>query len=343
MKLFIKKILILFMWYPLRITISFLPLTLVAIIGRTGGRILHLLSREKQRVMMDEFRRILPGKSVKELRVIVRDSFINYSCSELEVLLYPSMNKEFIDRVVTIEGKEHLDAALAGGRGVLLFQAHFGAFQMTMPAIGYNGYTMNQISASAAIWKEGTVSTAQSRMLDIKAQNEYTLPVKHISVTSSLRPAYHALERNEIVGITVDGGGGKRITALRFLGREAYFQTGAVDIAMSTKAAIVPAFVMSEPGLSHRLVLCPPLQVHAELGKNDNRRRVMQEFAALLESRVLRHPQHYGYTLCLRSQRAQLDAFPFFSDYSVPVTGKSGSGSRAAKDSGQGVNSRIPG
>jgi phosphatidylinositol dimannoside acyltransferase len=317
MKRLIKNVLVLFMWYPLRIAISFLPSRLVALIGRIGGLILHFLSREKQRVMSDEFSRVLPGRSAVEIQTIVRESFIIYCCSELEVLLYPSLSREYIDRIFTIDGRENLDVALGLGKGVLLFQAHFGAFQMTMPAIAYNGYTMNQISASAALWKENNASATQSRMLDIKARYEYTLPVKHISVRSSLRPAYYALEKNEIVGITVDGGGGKRTVPLRFLGRDSFFQTGGVDIALSTGAAIVPAFVVSEPGLRHRLVLCPALRVDTTLDKDENRRKVMQQFASLLEFLVLRNPEHYGYTLCLRRQMAGTDTIPFFADYGV--------------------------
>ena len=314
-KPFVKQAMILLMWYPLRLTISVLPLPLVHRIGRAGGRLLCFISREKQRLMLDEFSRVLPGHSPEALREIVRESFVNFCLSELEVLLYPSLNRAYIERVFTIEGREHLDAALARGRGVLLLQAHFGAFQMTMPAIGYSGYTMNQISASAVLWKDEGATAAQKRMLGIKARLEYTLPVKHISVTSSLRPVFNALKSNEIVGITVDGGGGKKIVPLRFLGRDSLFQTGAADLGASTGAAMVPAFIVSEPGLRHRLVLHPPLHVAAGAGKEENRLRVLTEFAALLESYVLRHPQHYGYTLALRRERANIDSYPFFSDY----------------------------
>ena len=319
MKALVKKLLILFMWYPLRIAIAFLPLPLVARIGRGGGRVLHLLSREKRGVMLEEFRRVLPGRSEPELIALVRESFANYCCSELEVLLYPSMDRRYIDRVFVIEGKEHLDAALARGRGVLLYQAHFGAFQMTMPAIGYSGYSMNQISASASVWKDGNASAAGNRMMDIKARYEYTLPVRHIPIASSLRPVFRALERNEIVGITVDGGGGRKIVPLRFLGRDSFFQTGPADLAIRTGAAIVPAFVTTEPGLRHRLVLHPPIAVDEGLAKEEGRLAILRVFVSLLESHVMRRPDHYGYTLCLRRLRARVDPYAFFADYGDPA------------------------
>lgn len=318
MKRLVKSALILFMWYPFRMVIAFLPLSWTASIGALGGKLLRAISRDKQRIIAGEFRNAFPSSAPAERDRWVGGSFANYCQSEIEVLLYPSLNRAYIERYFTVEGREHLDAALKQGRGVLLFQAHFGAFQMTMPAIGYLGYTMNQISASAAVWKENADSQAHKKMFDIKARCEYALPVKHISVTESLRPVFRALEKNEIVGITVDGGGGKKVVPLRFLGRDANFQTGAPDLAISTGAAIIPAFILTEAGLRHRLVLHPPILPDPAAGKEENRIAILRAFAAILEGYVQKRPDHYGYTLGLRRLRAAFDAHPFFNDYRSP-------------------------
>ena len=73
----------------------------------------------------------MPDKSVRNKK-IMRGSFVNYFYQRWRYF-YPVMNEAFIKRNVVIEGKEHLDNALPQGKGVLLFQAIFGAFQMTMP------------------------------------------------------------------------------------------------------------------------------------------------------------------------------------------------------------------
>lgn len=290
-------------------------------LGRIGGNLLCLLSREKQAVMADEWSRILPETHSQGIRNVVKGSFIHYCTSELEVLLYPVMNKAFIERIVTVKGNEYLDNALSKGRGVLLFQAHFGAFQMVMPVIGYSGYTMNQISASASVWKEeASGSWIQKKCFDMKADYERTLPVQHISVKSSLRPVFRALERNEIVGITVDGGEGKKVVSTDFLGRRAYLQRGGVELAIRTGAEIVPAFIITDKGLRHRLVIHPPLTINQALDKEENISKVMKAFAAILEKYVLQYPTLYGYTLYLRKARASLDLYPLFADYDASTT-----------------------
>ena len=305
------------MWYPLRWIVRLLPLKALYLLGQAGGGILHFISGGKRLLMAEEFRRVLPGESPDRIETIVKRAFQNYSTCELEVLLYPSLNTGLMNRIVSIEGKEHLDNAFSAGKGVLLFQAHFGAFQMTMPAIGYNGYKMNQISAAASVWKDASDSGIQKKTFDIKARYEYALPVNHIAVTSTMRPVFRALERNEIVGVTVDGGGGNKATKVRFLGRDANFLRGGADLALRTGAAMIPAFIVSEPNLKHRLILHAALAADQALSQEANIQKIIQNFAHLLENYVHRYPEHYGYTLCLRRTLARTDTFPFFTDYDV--------------------------
>ena len=312
---------ILFMWYPLRILVRILPHEISYRIGVMGGHILYLFSKEKRHIMSKELKLVFPGMHVDKIRNIVKSSFINYAVSELEVLFYPYMDSDFIKKVVTIEGREHLDRALREGRGVLLFQAHFGAFQMVMPAIGYSGYKMNQISSLASDWAEQSSSKVIKKTFNKKADYEHALPINHISIRASLRPAFRALEKNEIVGITIDGGGGKKVVTVKFLGRDANFQQGAVDLAIRTGATILPAFITTEKGIKHTLTIHPPLCMNNARKKDDNIRSVLGEFIELLEDYVYRYPFQYGYTLYLRRSRAGQDPYPFFKDQATSAKG----------------------
>lgn len=316
MKIFIKKILVFFMWYPLRVFIMMLPFKLIYLIGAAGGRLLYLLSKEKCRIMSEELRLSLPSEKTGAIEAIVRGSLENYCLSEIGVLLYPNLNAELIKKMTVIEGREHLDNALSKGKGVLLFQAHFGAFQMTMPAIGYSGYKMNQISASADLWKDRNASEVQGeKTFGMKAKHEYTLPVSHISIKSSLRPAFRALENNEIVGITVDGGSSKKVIPIRFLGRDANFPHGGAEMAVKTGAVIITAFMITEKDFRHRLILHPPIEVADNLDKEERIIKIVKDFAKILEGYVYKYPAHYGYYLYLRKALASLDSYPFFIDY----------------------------
>lgn len=313
-----KELLFFLMWYPLRVAVRFLPRELIYHFGVVGGRLLYMASKEKANLMASEVRKIVPSETNHgQTQKIVKKAFVNYCLSELEVLFFPTMNQEFIRKHVFISGKEHLDSSLKGGKGVLLFQAHFGAFQMVMPAIGYEGYKLSQISAPASVWKEGMNSKMQKKGFDIKTNYENLLPVQHIPFQTSIRPVFRALQRNEIVGVTVDGEGGKKWIELNFLGRKANFAQGPVEIALRTGAAIVPAFIISKKNLSYELNIHPPLEVDSTKSKNETMNELLHEFVKILERYVRQYPEQYAYMLYFRRANAASDQQPFFDDYAI--------------------------
>jgi KDO2-lipid IV(A) lauroyltransferase len=284
-------------------------------LGKIGGSLLFLISKQKRLILSDELKQVFPDLNAKSINIIVKDSFANYCMSELEVLLYPEINKEYISKHISMEGMEHLEKALSHGSGVLLLQAHFGAFQMVLPILGHCGYVINQISASASLWKSHATSAIQKIALDKKAQYENRLPIKHFPVGNIPRPLFMALRRNEIVGITSDGGAARKTVEVRFLGRTANFPQGVADLALKTGAVIVPAFIITGKNLFHRLVFHPPLEKKNHSDPSAEAAAIMQDFADILSDYVRRYPNHYGYTLCLRRVMAATDEHPLFADY----------------------------
>ncbi len=313
----IKDLALLIYWYPLRFCIRFIPLAWIYRLGKIGGHLLFLISKKKRLVLSDEMKHIFPDLNTQSIDDLVRDSFANYCMSELEVLLYPEIDKDYIRKYISMEGHDHLEKALSHGSGVLLLQAHFGAFQMVLPILGHCGYVINQISASASLWKAHATSAIQKIALDKKAQYENRLPIKHFPVGNIPRPLFMALRRNEIVGITSDGGAARKTVEVRFLGRTANFPQGVADLALKTGAVIVPVFIITEKNLSHRLVFHPPLSQKNNSDPSAEAIAIMQDFADILSEYVRQYPHHYGYTMCLRRMMASSDEHPLFTDYEL--------------------------
>lgn len=315
----LTKIFVLIRWYPLRFIVRVLPRRLTYLMALAGGRMLNVASRRKSEVLAEEFRRSFPDLTDNEVATLVRKSFENFCISEINVMLYPLMNEEFVKTTIAIQGREHLENALAKGNGVLLFQAHFGAFQMMLPAIGYSGFTINQVAAPATVWKDRAPSAIQKKAFDIKTEHESSLPVRFVSIESSMRPIFEALKRKELVGITVDGPAGTKTFKTQFLGRTASFQTGAARLAYKTGAEIVPAFVISKKGLAHEIIVHPEIGTDRSLAEEDFVQETMKQFIAHLDDHVRRQPDHFGYSLMMRREHAEHDPYSFFEDYKRTV------------------------
>ncbi|MBF0559430.1 MAG: lysophospholipid acyltransferase family protein [Nitrospirae bacterium] len=247
----LKTILQWLYWYPFRTFAQTLSFRYLYGIGKVSGIILSHFFAGKKRLFRQELERnfsgSLPGLDPDKT---IQNTFINKLQTELEVLIFPRLNSANIASVIKYRGLEHLDTALSKGKGVMLLFSHFGANQMIMPAIGYKGYTMNQLSAPPMVWVEKLphkkFSMIEKKALSIRWEHELSLPVKHINIFGSLKDALLCLKRNEILGIAIDGGGGKERIEVDFLGRKALFSTGALEIAVRTGCAVLPVFMVRD-------------------------------------------------------------------------------------------------
>jgi KDO2-lipid IV(A) lauroyltransferase len=315
----IKDLLLWIYWHPFKRIVQKIPPGMAHLLARTMGNAAFVLAIRKRRAYERELAAI-PGspREGKELDRILRETFQQVFSNEIEVLRFPMLNTSNIGAVVECRGIEHLDAALARGKGVMLLFGHFGANQMIMPAVGYRGYAMSQMSAPATVWAEKlpnrTFSAMEKESHQLRWNHELSLPVRHINIFGSLKEVFACLKRNEILGVAVDGGGGSHRVAVPFLGRQALISKGAAQIAMRTGCTVLPTFMVRGGSGKNTMIIEPPLDVRrgadADTLAGQNLRLFMERF----ETYVIRHPSHYLPFLTLRHLMEQQGDTPLFSD-----------------------------
>ena len=188
LKEFIKDAVRFVYFYPLRWLVSVLPFKWTYSMARIAGRAAYIVNGGKRAALASELYGLFPDIERNKAARVVRNTFVNQMQTELEAFIYPRLDAGSIGSVMEYEGLKHLDRGLESGKGVMLLFAHFGANQMVMPAIGYRGYKMSQISAPSTVWEEKLTNkriTAMARVgLKIRWSNEASLPVRHINVSA---------------------------------------------------------------------------------------------------------------------------------------------------------------
>ncbi len=320
-QLFVKDLGGLGLYYPGAWALNRLPRRGLSAAARLGASAVRRLEIHDASEVRQELRLLFGDQPLPASEeVILKEALRLAMFNELEVLRYPWLNPRSIDGVCEIEGRQHLDAALQRGKGAIVLIGHFGANQMIMPALGHKGYAMNQLSAPPTVWadilRETRTTPLWEKVLERRWQLEQRLPVQHINVFKFLRPAYECLQRNEVLGLAFDGGGGTRWTELQLLARTANISVQPAQLWRTSGAALLPTVVVRQTGtLRHRIIIEPPLQWQPRKNRMQAFQVNMQAFADRFGTWVARYPDHYLHFMLMRRRVRGTDVMPFFDDY----------------------------
>lgn len=240
---------------------------------------------------------------------MARKTCEHFTMRLFETAFFGALDRRSTETIARAEGIEHVDAALARGQGVILLLSHFGSFLLPLPFLGFRGYTVNQITG-----KQVHHSLLAERIWLWRKREADRLPVKFRQVDRLLRPVYQALRDNEIVVIAFDGRDSTHWALVDFFERRARFSTGPFELARRTGAAIVPTFVVREPGGRHRIEFLEELKLSTATPNGEALREDVDEFARLFSSYVAYYPCHFGMVLYNLRRAPQNSATALFQD-----------------------------
>lgn len=117
-------------WTVLRL-LGLLPLFVLHALGRGLGGLWRLLPTRERKVAARNLELCLPDASAAERRALWRASLATAGEALLELpWLWTRPLPAVLGVIRSIDGREHFDAALAEGRGVILAAPHLGAWEL---------------------------------------------------------------------------------------------------------------------------------------------------------------------------------------------------------------------
>ena len=259
-----------------------LALRLLGGLGRTWAR----LGGPRSEVAAINLAIAFPDADPQTRRRILIDSFARLAESLVDLAYIDGLDDERSRRLVAIEGLEHLEGALAGGRGAIMLTAHFGSFELFQTACAARG-----IPASVVHREQDNAGVER-----ILSELRTGAGVEMLPRGSAARGVLRALRRNRVVGMTLDQDTPRdEGVFVPFFGRPACTRSAPARIAMKTAAPVVPGFLFrSADGLSHVVRFGAPLEMipagdDADAAVIENLRRM----SAAIEDAVRAAPDHW--------------------------------------------------
>jgi KDO2-lipid IV(A) lauroyltransferase len=113
------------------LTLALVPLAVGRAGGRLLGRLFYLLSPRHRRIALANLQRSFGATMPPEQRRrIARSCFSHMGMLCADATFFPRLARMPTERIACYEGEEHLQAAAALGRGVLVFSGPFGHWEL---------------------------------------------------------------------------------------------------------------------------------------------------------------------------------------------------------------------
>ncbi|MGI9503365.1 MAG: hypothetical protein ACR2RE_09965 [Geminicoccaceae bacterium] len=210
---------------------------------------------------------------------------------------------------VRLVGKDHLDQALDGGRGALLFTATFAYRDlMAKAAIAEAGFAISHLSMDSHGFSDSRFGKRWLNPIYTSVEERYLRERLVFSgdntkeVSAKLR---ERLKQNAPVMITVTPLG-RRVATLPFLGGQIHIATGGLNFACENDTPVLPVFTLRQGGGVTATMVGSPLDQPAGAPRSERIGAMLEDYVARLEVSVLDHPEQFSFPLSDRSGRPLL-------------------------------------
>ncbi len=217
-----------------------------------------------------------------EVARAARAALRNYGQVLADFILIGGMTAEQVRERMTVEGLEHVDEALAAGRGCIMAVPHMGSWDMAGSFAGALGYRIAAVTDRMPGSLDDTI-VATRQALGLKV-----IPLGR----SAVRAILDELRANAIVALLCDLPHGPGLQ-VRMFGRQVTVPGGPASLACRAGAPLLPARVLRTGPGTYRIRIDPPIPTEGRCSDKDSHRELMQEVVGHFERFIRANPDQW--------------------------------------------------
>ena len=219
-----------------------------------------------------------------EVARVARHAFENYCRMLADFLVIGGLRPEEVRDRLSVDGREHADAALAEGRGAILALPHMGSWDFAGALASIVGYRIVAVA-------EPFPGSLNDAVLETRSLHGLRIiPLGR----SALRGINEALDRGELVALLCDLPHGPGVE-VRFFGHRAVVPAGPAAIACRRQVPLLPAYCRRiGPGRYHVHVdPAIPAPEQERCGGKRAAAELMQKVVERFEVFIREHPEQW--------------------------------------------------
>jgi len=266
----------------LRIPFSVLPRSFCLAIGEALGSLVYHLDGKHREIAHSNLKMAFGDRlHDAELKEIAKASFKHFGKVFADIIKVRHMKQDKVLQILSIEGTEHLKKAMRKRRGVLVFSAHLGNWEM----------------ATAPVSRMGKVNVI-ARPLDNRMMEKELLQIRKkwganvIYKQQAARSVLRALRANEMVAILIDQNTVRdQAVFVDFFGKSAATTPSLAAFFLKTDAPIVPVFCYPSEGGMYQVKIYPPLEIGVTGREKQDILKITQLCTKIIQNRIQENPK----------------------------------------------------
>lgn len=271
------KITILF-YNTLRFLLKKLPTGFSRVFGSLIGFLAYLITPKRRKRARYNLEKALELENKKSLKLI-KKVYHNLGYVLGEFLIEDQLKEAEIDQIVEFKGLNYLDQTLAEKKGVILYTAHLGNWELLGTALAQKGYQID------AIARAQNNSVFDQKINEIRKASGVGIIPKGLAV----RQVFKSLKNNRITAFLGDQDARSSGWKLKFFARDASTYPGAVQFAKRTGAPILPAFIHRRGWLKHEIKFYPPHWIDSKADREELESE-LQSLLKITEAEIRENP-----------------------------------------------------
>lgn len=248
-------------------------------IGEILGKTLYLFPSKFKHITQTNIQLCFPQLDKSQQNHLAKNNFAALGIGMIEAAMAWWLPDHKLKCLYQIHGLEHVEAAFAKGKGIILLGPHFTCLEMIGRLLGMQ----YSFAVMYRPHKKPFISFIHQRF---RKKNSVQYIANH-----RMREVIRALQNNKAIWYAYDiDGGQKRSVFAPFFGIETASLTAVTRVANLTGAAIVPiSFYRRDTRFGYDIFLSPPLENFPGKNLEEDATRLN----ALLEQAIRHKPEQY--------------------------------------------------
>ena len=263
--------------------VRLLPSSGAAALGRGVGRLFCLVDARHRRLVRENLRGSSLPLDEPAVRALSQACFEHVGAMLFSTVRLLRATPDELRAVTRIEGREHIDAAFAEGKGIIGLTGHFGNWELLALALSLEGRQVD------AIGRELDNPLLEAALRDFRTRTGNSVIAKNGAARGTLK----SVKQGRMVGFLLDQDALASGVFVKFLGRWASTFSTPGMIATRFDLPVLPLASRVEPDGTVVVTAYPPMHIPATGDPARDTWVATQRMTAWIERQVLANPNQW--------------------------------------------------